>query len=222
MKMPLVVRLTLFVLLLFAVGAQAEVITIDGNDNDWQNPDRSNEDPNEASVTDQHDIGWCYYEWDAANAHTCFAFWTYDNLAADTPDNFTRILIDVDNDSATGGAANGWPGAEYFIHWDLTRTSPTAQLYSWAGTTWQQVASPTYAAVGYGDDFIEWAVGAQDIGYPATFTWAAYLDDGGRGDDDIGPLTEGYTPELPPSALLTLTMLPWGIVYLRGRRRKQS
>ncbi len=30
------------------------------------------------------------------------------------------------------------------------------------------------------------------------------------------------TPELPPSALLSLTMLPWGIAYLRGRRRKQS
>jgi len=33
----------------------------------------------------------------------------------------------------------------------------------------------------------------------------------------------GYcTPELPPSALLGLTMLPLGVAYLRGRRRKQS
>ena len=30
------------------------------------------------------------------------------------------------------------------------------------------------------------------------------------------------TPELPPSALLSLSMLPWGIAYLRGRRRKES
>ncbi len=30
------------------------------------------------------------------------------------------------------------------------------------------------------------------------------------------------TPELPPSALLGLSMLPLGIAYLRGRRRKES
>ncbi len=32
----------------------------------------------------------------------------------------------------------------------------------------------------------------------------------------------GRTPELPPSALLALSMMPLGIAYLRGRRRKQS
>ncbi len=30
------------------------------------------------------------------------------------------------------------------------------------------------------------------------------------------------TPELPPSALLGLSMLPWGLAYLRGRRRQES
>jgi len=30
------------------------------------------------------------------------------------------------------------------------------------------------------------------------------------------------TPELPPSALLSLSMLPMGIAYLRGRRRKKN
>ena len=30
------------------------------------------------------------------------------------------------------------------------------------------------------------------------------------------------TPELPPSALLSLSMLPLGIAYLRGRRRKED
>jgi len=32
----------------------------------------------------------------------------------------------------------------------------------------------------------------------------------------------GVTPELPPSALLGLSMVPLGIAYLRGRRRKES
>lgn len=222
MKTSLVVGLTLFVLLLFLVGAQSEVITIDGNDNDWQNPDRSSEDPNEAGISDQHDIRWLYYEWDVANNHACFAFYTYDNLAADTADNHSRILIDVDNNSSTGGTKNGLQGMEYFIHWDLTRSNPTAELYSWAGTAWQAVASPTYAAVDYGDDFVEWAVDMGDIGYPSTFAWQVYLDNGGREADDIGPLTKGgHTPELPPSALLSLTMVPWGIAYLRGRHRQQ-
>ncbi len=35
-------------------------------------------------------------------------------------------------------------------------------------------------------------------------------------------LTVQVTPELPPSALLGLSMLPLGIAYLRGRRRKES
>ena len=30
------------------------------------------------------------------------------------------------------------------------------------------------------------------------------------------------TPELPPAALLGLSILPLGLAYIRGRRRKES
>ena len=42
------------------------------------------------------------------------------------------------------------------------------------------------------------------------------------GDVEIRGLTATQTPELPPSALLGLSMLPLGVAYIRGRRRKES
>ncbi len=52
----------------------------------------------------------------------------------------------------------------------------------------------------------------------AQMGWTGYKD----GKYVRAQNSEYLTPELPPSALLGLSMLPWGIAYLRGRRRKQS
>ncbi len=48
------------------------------------------------------------------------------------------------------------------------------------------------------------------------FDWIAYSE------PELCGVETGLTPELPPSALLSLSMLPWGIAYLRGRRRKNN
>ncbi len=61
--------------------------------------------------------------------------------------------------------------------------------------------------------------------YSATYTdvylvaqvWSSDADYRGSFDVDVEA-----TPELPPSALLGLSMLPLSIAYLRGRRRKES
>ena len=49
------------------------------------------------------------------------------------------------------------------------------------------------------------------------FDWMAYSP-----SIEVSHMETGLTPELPPSALLGLSMLPLGIAYLRGRRRKES
>jgi len=59
--------------------------------------------------------------------------------------------------------------------------------------------------------------------------WVIAWDDIVFGVEPIGTpdhndmiVTIQKTPELPPSALLTISMLPLGLAYLRGRRRKES
>ncbi|MFO8081224.1 MAG: hypothetical protein R6V07_13110, partial [Armatimonadota bacterium] len=65
--------------------------------------------------------------------------------------------------------------------------------------------------------------GGDKVLYNAGFALADPLDGPADGSIDNHILRpNGRTPELPPSALMSLGMLPLGIAYIRGRRRKED
>ena len=218
----------LVALLLFTSAvAQADIITIDGDNADWSDPDNVNDDPNE-STADGYDVDLNYFEWDVDSDHVCFYFQTYDVMPPDSVDDYARILINADENSGTGGAVNTVPGMEYYLEWALG-ASDTPEFYAFNGG-WSQV-TPTYLEVergdiddpvGGGDDYtiVEWALGAYDIGRPGRFLWGAYLDNGGEDPDDYCPDDAdqpGRTPE--PT---TLILFPIGLAALGAWRRRKA
>ncbi len=219
MKKALLVMTAIFSLLLLVSFAYADVITINGSDSDWTSPDTVNDDPDEGIAQD-YDIDLNYFEWDDVNENLCFAYYTYDTLAAYTADNFTRILINADADGGTGGTTCQVDGIEYYLQWDLARTTPAPELWYWNGSDWLENTSPVYVDVDYGGKFVEWAVAAADVGYPSKFEWGAYLDNGGTGDDDFCPDDcdqRGFTPE--PA---TMTLFGLGLLGLGAWRRRRT
>lgn len=75
----------------------------------------------------------------------------------------------------------------------------------------------TYLRFGV-DVLIPHGIGAQNM----QMGWTGYDADANPEHYQRAQNSVYLTPELPPSALLGLSMLPLGLAYIRGRRRKQS
>lgn len=231
------VLILLGMLLALAACAAADVITIDGSSADWANPDTINNDPvgdvvyyvgGNPNYNYNYDIQYNYFEWDADNNNVCFAFLTNQDLPANagSGDEITEILLNTDKNDATGGTKRGVPGLEYYLHWDFTNAP---ELWKYTGS-WTQVASPSLSvARGVSGDpgdnlkLVEWALGADDIGWPAEFWWGAYLDNGGQWSDDYCPddaKQYGFTPEPGTLGLVSLGLL--GMIAWRRRAAKAS
>lgn len=217
-----ILTVVVWILLLVAVFAQADVITIDGASGDWGSPDTTSTDPDEGGISNGYDIEYTYYEWDIDNKHCAFAFFTYDDLAADTVDDWALILIDADSNSSVGGTKRDTTGIEYYIEWDLDGGATNFALYEWSGVgdTFDLVASPVYLDVDRGTNFVEWAVNAGDLGNIGEFRWGAILDNGFGEPDDYAPDDMQQTGIVPEPGTMILFAL--GLVGLGVRRRRPS
>ncbi len=222
--------------------AWADVITVDGDDSDWLNPDSTHDDPDEAEVTLQgYDIDYTYAVWDTVNAMSAYLTQTIDPCTQAYGADFVEYVMDADENKSTGSPNwYGLEGADYRITWDLDGTEYTAynptsashvpKFYEWnSGTTdWDLVTgmSATDLVIAWGDDgtdysVIECTLNPSYIGMPADYVWGCYLDNGDISADDRSPGTmrqRGYTPEPTTLALLPIGLA--GLAYWRRRKRE--
>ncbi len=97
-------------------------------------------------------------------------------------------------------------GGNHYL-WDIT--------YNGADS----LADPEYMPVFIVYDGTVWLSLPDSISFEATFNQPLTVIHTQYDEDNEWV---NNTPELPPAALLSLSMLPLGLAYIRGRRRKES
>ncbi len=237
------------------VGAAGDdIITVDGDDSDWFPADPNtwrseHNDPigDAVAPTDPptylygYDIDWSYGLWDNEASRVAFMLQTVDPTphSGDQSADFVEILINVDDDEATGGSWHEMDGADYRIWWNYDGTAGTTYDLGSANhpVYWQEwVGGPnSWSTVGgtdagdvlmawddQGTDYsvIECTANPELFGTPDEFTWGFYLDNGTTASDDASPNDmnqRGYTPE--PT---TLALLPLGLLGLAAWRRRSN
>ncbi len=135
--------------------------------------------------------------------HLKYALWDGSSWDITTVDDATTAHM------CTELALDG-SGSPHIVYYDDTNQDVKYAAGSWNGSSWNWTIETVDSVGGTGYD-IGLAVDSRG------FAHISYYD-ATNGDLKYA----NNTPELPPSALLGLSMLPWGIAYLRGRRRKQS
>ena len=154
------------------------------------------------------DRGWYGGDWTGSE-------WIPGGLAHQIYGNALLSIVDPTHPvlaNITDAELDNW---NHSSHGHLTNLPVGASIV--VGVTGDPTGKPTYVEYMYGAG----TVLATDI----TIEWAGDPNAGSRYamlKDELAYASTQRTPELPPSALLSLTMLPWGIAYIRGRRRKQS
>ncbi|MGI5819118.1 MAG: hypothetical protein ACOX9R_13595 [Armatimonadota bacterium] len=123
-------------------------------------------------------------------------------------------ILNVDKHKATIGGANpDMPTDMWGVKFDeLTGMSITWRFDAYRLPVWGDFYSKDGGAPG-----------AEKYLYNAGFALADPADppsDGSINDHILRP--NGRTPELAPSILMGMSMLPFGIAYVRGRRRRET
>lgn len=233
-------------LLVWAAAASADLITIDGDDSDWTDPDSAHDDP-VGDVRDgndppnflyPYDIDYTYFKWDGINNKANFMAQTVEPITDAYEADFVEIIINADDDETTGAPNyHDAAGADYYLSWSLDGdkgttyefgSSQTPTWYEWNGSSFSLVLAGldandlviAYDDVGTDYSVIEVAINGSLFGSPDAFTWGMYLDNGTTASDDASPndySQRGYTPE--PT---TLVLLPLGLAGLAVWRRRRE
>ena len=227
------------VLLVLAVPlslVHADLIVVDGALADWSQPNViTGEDPNDfaSGIAPEYDIHYTRSLWDTSANKVFFDCETFAPLPPNVGGNVVELMIDSDDDDATGGGWNGVStGLEYLVRFDLSTTAPLTYggqiglgdnygFYSWNGVNWQ--LSPTAPAglavsrgTALGGNGVEWALAESAIGNPGTFAWTVHLDDNAGAPDDQVDMQKA----VPEPATLALFALGLGGLYLKRRRNE--
>lgn len=219
------------VLLLTATWAHADAVTVDGSDVDWSNPTWYATDPADlASGYEGYDITWFAHICDTDQNRIAFAYTTVGTLPTPGAGVYTRMYLDQDMNSATGGTLNGWSGIDYYIQWDFDNND-AAELYQWNnGTSNYDLFAPHYVGAmkgdgspGHPDNFVEMSMSVYDtIGNEngPNFWRIVNVVEGPNVVDvvpDISmPAAEEFSPEPGTYALMALGLV--GFVVLRRRK----
>ncbi len=131
--------------------------------------------------------------------HLKYAWWDGSSWDITTVDNATTAGV------YTSLALDG-SGSAHIVYYD--GTNQDVKYAAWNGSDWDI-------------ETVDWVGGiAGDISLALDSYGQAHISYYDATNGDL--MYANNTPELPPSALLGLSMLPLGIAYLRGRRRKES
>lgn len=238
-------------LLIFTVSgfAIADVITIDGDDSDWIDPDSSHDDTNgdvyapgpPITYLPEYDIDWTYFEWDESDGTTNFMCTTIDPISNAYGADYVEIIINADDDETTGSPNyHDAVGADYYLTWDLDGTAGTAYQfgssnsplwYYWVGDqvtgSWSidMTLSASDLVVAWGNigtdySVIEVSINPDLFGSPDSFTWGMYLDNGTTASDDASP--DRYNQRGYTPEPTTMALLPIGLAALAAWRRRRQ
>jgi len=243
----------LLVVLMVSAGmvAHADVITIDGSDTDWLNPESSQNDPNgdvavpgdPPTYLPSYDIDWTYYAWDPSDSTSNFLGNTIDPITHAYSADFVEIIINADNNGTTGSSNyHDAVGADYYLTWDLDGTAGTAYQflsshsplwYKWVGDqatgsfSLDLSLSASDLVIAWGDNgtaysSIEASINPNLFGSPDCFVWGMYLDNGTTASDDASP--DFYNQRGYTPEPTTMALLPLGLAGLAAwrKRRKQD
>ena len=241
----------LLLCVLFASLAAADIITINGDDDDWGWLSPQNDDPNEPTIPDYYDINYNWYHWgENAQNEKQYFFMMQQYSAYPTGSNkhsadFAVLMINVDPGKGTGGSPyGGHTGVDYFALFGFETASEMYSIYDAPYYYWDS-ASSTFllggggghpnpgVPVAYGNNVndasgagywvIEWQWRPEIFGGPQDVWWAGYLDNGYQPDEDSCP-DEGWNrASVPvPGTLVLFASGLLGAAVARLRQKREK